>query len=48
MKKKAKIKRPTGWGNAATTTSWDWGFKPVPGKGGKTANYEDKENNSKN
>lgn len=25
---------------AATTTSWDWGFKPVPGKGGKTQNHE--------
>ena len=38
--KKKKIKRPTGWGNAATTTSWDWGFKPVPNKGGKTTNCE--------
>ena len=25
---------------AATTTSWDWGFKPVPGKGGATKNCE--------
>ena len=24
---------------AATTTSWDWGFKPVPNKGGKTTNF---------
>lgn len=41
MKKKIKIqKRPAGWGMAATTTSWDWGFKPVPGKGGKTRNGE--------
>ena len=22
----------------ATTTGWDWGFKPVPNKGGKTTN----------
>ena len=26
------------WGIEATTTSWDWGFKPVPKKGGKTNN----------
>jgi hypothetical protein len=38
--KKKRIKRPLGWGNAATTTSWDWGFKPVPCKGGKTTNGE--------
>ena len=25
---------------AATTTSWDWGFKPVPNKGGATRNHE--------
>ena len=42
-KKKRRTKRVTYWGMAATTTSWDWGFKPVPGKGGKTANFEDKE-----
>lgn len=24
----------------ATTTSKNWGFHPVPGKGGKTTNYE--------
>lgn len=28
-------------GNAATTTARDWGFGPVPGKGGKTTNYND-------
>ena len=38
MKKKIKIKRPAGYFNAATTTSWDWGFGPVPCKGGKTQN----------
>ena len=25
-------------GETATTTSKDWGFIPVPGKGGKTTN----------
>ena len=40
VKKKIKSKRPAGYGNAATTTSWDWGFKPVPGKGGRTRNGE--------
>lgn len=24
----------------ATTTSKNWGFKPVPGKGGATTNFE--------
>ena len=42
-KKKRRTKRATYWGMAATTISWDWGFKPVPGKGGKTTNFEDKE-----
>lgn len=37
MKKKNKYHvKPTMDG--ATTTSWDWGFKPVPNKGGKTIN----------
>ena len=37
MKKKNKYHvKPTLDG--ATTTSWDWGFKPVPNKGGKTEN----------
>lgn len=40
MKKKRRTKRATYWGMAATTTSWDWGFKPVPGKGGQTRNCE--------
>ena len=40
MKKKRRTKRATYWGMAATTTSWDWGFKPVPCKGGKTTNCE--------
>lgn len=39
-KKNRRTKRATYWGMAANTTSWDWGFKPVPGKGGKTLNHE--------
>lgn len=39
-KKNRRTKRATYWGMAANTTSWDWGFKPVPGKGGKTQNHE--------
>ena len=37
MKKKNKyhVKHTA---DGATTTSWDWGFKPVPTKGGKTKN----------
>lgn len=48
--KKRRTKRATYWGMAATTTSWDWGFKPVPTKGGKTTNFgsdEKGENDSK-
>jgi hypothetical protein len=41
MKKKRRTKR-TYCSNAATTTSKDWGFGPVPCKGGKTNNFEDK------
>ena len=35
-----KYKKPirTSYYGMATTTSWDWGFKPVPNKGGKTTN----------
>ena len=35
------------YGMEATTTSWDWGFGPVPCKGGKTTNYEDGEKGKK-
>ena len=38
MRKKRKAKSDTYWGNAATTTTKDWGFGPIPGKGGKTSN----------
>lgn len=38
MKKKRRTKRASYWGMAATTTSADWGFGPVSGKGGKTQN----------
>ena len=34
-KNRRKIK-----GNAATTTAKDWGFGPVPGKGGNTTNCD--------
>ena len=37
MKKRSQ-KRPMTLGIAATTTSKDWGFIPVPFKGGKTTN----------
>lgn len=38
MKKKRRTRRATYWGMAANTTSKDWGFGPVSGKGGKTRN----------
>ena len=40
MKKKRRTKRASYWGMAARTTAKDWGFGPVPGKGGKTMNHE--------
>lgn len=40
MRKKRRTRRATYWGMAANTTSRDWGFGPVAGKGGKTFNYE--------
>ena len=45
--KKKRTKRAPYLGMAATTTSCDWGFKPVPGKGGKTTNFEIKEKKNK-
>ena len=33
-------KKNTYFGMDATTTNKDWGFVPVPGKGGKTTNFE--------
>ena len=38
--KKKKAKQMKSWDIGATTTSWDWGFKPVPNKGGATKNCE--------
>ena len=39
MKKNKKaVYKKTYWGMEATTTNKDWGFIPVPGKGGKTTN----------
>ena len=35
---KKRKNRKAACGNAATTTSKDWGFGPIPGKGGKTSN----------
>ena len=41
MKKSHKKRSRSGcFGMEATTTSWDWGFKPIPGKGGRTTNGE--------
>jgi len=40
VKKKRRTKRATYWGMAAKTTSKDWGFGPVAGKGGRTTNFE--------
>lgn len=40
MKKKRRTRRATYWGMAARTSSRDWGFIPVPGKGGRTTNFE--------
>ena len=41
MKKSHKKRSRSGcFGIEATTTSWDWGFKPIPGKGGSTRNHE--------
>lgn len=39
MKKQRKNKRNR-FSNAATTTSKDWGFGAISGKGGKTRNHE--------
>ena len=38
MKKKTRKHRKPVYGIAATTISKDWGFIPVPGKGGNTTN----------
>jgi len=35
-----KITKLTNALDPATTTAKDWGFAPVPGKGGKTTNTE--------
>lgn len=38
--KKNRNTKGTYWGMEATTTNKDWGFIPVPNKGGKTTNFE--------
>ena len=35
---KKRKNRKAAYGMAATTTSKDWGFGPIPGKGGHTRN----------
>ena len=41
MKKSHKKRSRSGcFGIEATTTAKDWGFCPVPGKGGSTRNHE--------
>ena len=40
MKKNRRTNRATNAIGRATTTNKNWGFKPVPGKGGKTTNFE--------
>jgi hypothetical protein len=40
QKNKKSYNNPTYWGMEATTTNKDWGFIPVPGKGGNTTNAE--------
>ena len=40
MKRNRKINRATNAIEPATTTSKTWGYIPVPGKGGKTTNFE--------
>lgn len=40
FKKNRRIIKATNAEDPATTTSKDWGFVPVPGKGGKTTNFE--------
>ena len=40
MKKNRRFNRATNAIDPATTTSKDWGFIPVSGKGGKTTNFE--------
>lgn len=40
MKKNRRINRGTNAIDPATTTNKDWGYIPVPNKGGKTTNFE--------
>lgn len=35
-----KIRKSAYFGMEATTTNKNWGFIPVPGKGGNTTNFE--------
>lgn len=40
MKKNRRTNRATNAIDPATTTNKDWGYIPVPNKGGKTTNFE--------
>lgn len=40
MKKNRRINKATNAIDPATSTNRDWGFIPVPGKCGKTTNFE--------
>ena len=40
MKKNRRLNRATNAIDPATTTNKDWGYIPVPGKAGKTTNFE--------
>lgn len=40
MKKRRRTKFATYWGLKAKSTSKDWGFGAISGKGGKTTNFE--------
>lgn len=40
FKKNKRINKATNAIDPATTTSKTWGFKPIPGKGGATTNFE--------
>ena len=40
FKKNRRVNKATNANDPATTTNKNWGFKPVPNKGGKTTNFE--------
>lgn len=40
MKKNRRINRGSNAIDPASTTNKDWGYIPIPNKGGKTTNYD--------